>query len=213
MHPFLTYLEERTKQSLPGKDAHMKMAPSPVNGGPNRLYDPPENVRKSSVLIPFLSHCDTNLELLFTLRSPHIKHGGQISFPGGRIEENESIEDAALREAHEEVGIIPKSVNIIGSMSELYINHSNNQVQPILGWMNQRPDFVLQEEEVSEAFFIPFDDLIKDELKKHEHWQLKDNEYKVPFWTIHEVPLWGATAMMLAEVIELYTEYKKLHCK
>jgi 8-oxo-dGTP pyrophosphatase MutT (NUDIX family) len=210
MHPFLKYLQERTNQVLPGKQAQMKMAPEPVDGGPNRLYDPPPGVRRSSVLIPFLSASEQDLNLLFTLRSPNIRHGGQISFPGGRIEAHEKPEEAALREANEEVGIQPEKIQILGSVSDLYINHSNNQITPFLGLMTAEPELVLQEEEVAEAFFIPFDELIREELKKHETWELKNNRYRVPYWTIHEVPLWGATAMILSEVIELYEEFRKL---
>lgn len=208
VHPFLSFLETRLAEDLPGKTAQMKMAPSPVSGGSLRLYDPPQDVRQSSVLVPFVQSEKQELELLFTLRAANIKHGGQISFPGGRLEGNELHREAALREAHEEVGIIPDSVRIIGQASQLYVNHSNNHVTPIVGLLKKRPSIIIQEEEVQEAFYVPFSDLVSDHLRTSFVREINAQQYNVPFWNIHRVPLWGATAMMLSEIVDLYSEFK-----
>lgn len=211
VHPFLSFLKQRLQQTLPGKAAQMKMAPSPVSGGRVRLYDAPEHVRKSSVLVPFIQSEEHGLELLLTLRAAHIKHGGQISFPGGRLEGNEQHEAAALREAHEEVGILPSNVELIGRSSDLYVNHSNNHVTPVVGFLKERPKMILQREEVDEAFFIPFSQFVSNDTRASAIWELQASQYNVPFWNIHRVPLWGATAMMLSEIVELYIEFESLN--
>lgn len=209
MHPFIHFLEQRLLHPLPGQSAQKHMAPSPVNGAINRLYEPPEHACKSGVLVPFVTHPELGLQLILTLRVSHIKHGGQISFPGGRQEAGETSIETALRESSEEIGISEESVQVLGCMSSLYINKSNSLVTPVVAALKQVPVLKPDPNEVEEAFFINFEDLLKEEYKQVEQWELHAYTYKVPFWNIHRVPLWGATAMMLSELVELYKEFSE----
>jgi 8-oxo-dGTP pyrophosphatase MutT (NUDIX family) len=107
MHKFIEHLSNRLEKPLPGLNAQLRMAPTPLSDGPARELEPPPNAKKSSVLILLFPNEKERLELILTLRSRDIDHGGQISLPGGRSDENETYIETALREAEEEVGIKP----------------------------------------------------------------------------------------------------------
>lgn len=208
MKNFELYLEQRLKKDLPGRESHFKMAPMPISSRKNNMtYSPvSENYRSSSVLVPIISW-NGELEILFTLRTKSINHGGQISFPGGGKEGDESIEETALREANEEIGLISEFVKIAGQLSPLYVNHSDNMVTPVIGFLKKEQEFVRNPNEVDEIFSLSFEELLDQNNLISEEWKLRDISYKVPFWKIHSVPLWGATAMMLNEVLDLYRDF------
>ena len=208
MHPFLNYLKSRLEQPLPGLDAQLKMAPTPIDNGPSRKLNAPEHANISSVLILLFPNQNQDLELLLTVRSKDIDHGGQISLPGGRSEGNETHTETALREAREEVGVDPEAVKILGLISDLYVSHSNNLVKPVVGYLPQKPQLVLNPAEVEEAFSIELESLVTKKNLTVENWDLQKYAYQVPYWDVHEVPLWGATAMILSEFLELYREFK-----
>ncbi len=207
MHELILFLKDRLGQKLPGQDAQIKMAPKPVNKGEIRQMEAPGGASKSSVLVLLFPNEEGRLELILTLRSSDINHGGQISFPGGRAEDDETIEETALREAREEIGINPDAVTIIGQLSELYVSHSNNRVTPVVGFLKQRPPFRLNPVEVEEVFAVELQSLLQKKNLTVEDWQLQKHTYRVPYWDIHRVPLWGATAMMLNELLDLYREF------
>lgn len=209
MHDLITFLTNRLQKNLPGRDAQIEMAPKPVSEGEMRQMDPPEDVKQSSVLILLFPNDEEELELTLTLRTNDIDHGGQISFPGGRAHEGETAVETALREAEEEIGVAPESVNIIGQLSDLYVSHSNNLVIPIVGFLNKRPEFKIDPREVEEVFAVELESLLHKKNLTVEDWDLRTNTYKVPYWDIHRVPLWGATAMMLNEFLELIREFKE----
>lgn len=207
---FKTFLEQRLNHSLPGQKAQDRMRPHP-SSHKNPEFKPnlPENdqYRNSSVLVPIITWKD-ELEVILTLRTSGIKHGGQLSFPGGGREGDETFEETALRESREEIGLIEKNVSLAGIMTPLYVNHSNNMVTPVVGFIDQEQTFVPNPNEVEEVFTVSFSELL--ETKNHicQEWDLRETKYTVPFFDIHKVPLWGATAMMMSELLELYKEFR-----
>lgn len=207
MQDLLEFLIQRLPDNLPGKQAQIEMAPKPVDGGEVRQMKPPANVNKSSVLALLFPNEKNEPELVLTLRSKDIDHGGQISFPGGRTEAGESLRQTALREAKEEIGVLPDTITIIGQLSELYVSHSNNLVTPFVGFTAKRPEFEINPAEVEEVFAVELDSLIHKKNITVEDWNLHSYTYRVPYWDVHEVPLWGATAMMLNEFLDLYREF------
>lgn len=209
MHPFIGFLKNRLQKPLPGQDAQLAMAPKPVDEGPERNLVRSDTATNSSVLILLFPNPDDELELLLTLRSHDIDHGGQISFPGGRCESGESYSDTALREAQEEVGIDPDRIEIIGTATGLYISHSDNYVIPTVGYMSGIPELRLDAREVEEAFTVELESLLGKKNLTVEQWDLSRYSYHVPYWDVHRVPLWGATAMMLNEFLALYREFKQ----
>lgn len=204
MPSFNHYLKQKLQQPLPGRAAQQKMAPHPVNET-NSLhnYEPAnDDFRNSSVLVPVIAWGD-ELEVLFTLRTQSINHGGQLSFPGGGKEGDETIEETALREAQEEVGLHPQHAEIIGRLTPLYVGHSDNMVTPVVALLTKRQDFTPNPNEVDEIISVPLKDFITNQHLITEEWQLRDAPYTVPFWDIHDVPLWGATAMIMGEFVDV----------
>jgi 8-oxo-dGTP pyrophosphatase MutT (NUDIX family) len=204
------FFRRRLKSLLPGQEAQNLMRPEPKIERKNEMTYKPEtdNFRNSSVLIPVVTWKE-ELEIMFTLRTAGIKHGGQISFPGGGKEGDETIQETALREAHEETGLKPNNVEVIGNLTSLYVNHSENMVTPVIGIIKEEQEFCANPNEVEEIFTVPISKLINGEFSKVEDWKLRDLDYSIPLWDVHEVPLWGATAMMLSEFVELYKEFLK----
>lgn len=140
---FQEFLTRRLTKTLPGEEAQNVMRPFPESyKNPTFKSFSPEDdsYRNSSVLVPILTYTEEP-EVLLTLRTQGIKHGGQISFPGGGREGDESIEETALREAHEETGIIEVNVEVVGHLSTLYVDRSNNMVTPVVGFIHQEQEF------------------------------------------------------------------------
>lgn len=201
---FFKYLSTKLKNDLLGTKAHKLMAPK-IKGDYYRSFEPEKNTRSSAVLVLFVAK-DNKLNLLFTLRSNNISHSGQISFPGGRSEINETAEQTALRETREEVGI-SKNIEIIGQLSTLFVPPSNFLIIPIVGYINYMPSVTVNSDEVQEAFVIPYEYFLSNKYLKREIWDFKGQNVEVPFWDIHSTPLWGATAMMLMELVELSKDF------
>lgn len=208
MEAFKLFLNKRLQQSLPGQHAQRRMAPNPKNGShSSRHYEPEhDDFRNSSVLVP-ITTWNEKPEIVLTLRTASIKHGGQISFPGGGREGDESIEETALREAQEEIGLHPESVEVAGLLTPLYVGHSDNMVTPVVGFLMEEQEFTPNPNEVDEVFQVSLEALVADHNLNDEEWNLRGVTYRVPFWDIHRVPLWGATAMMLNELVELFKEF------
>ena len=189
--------------NLPGDEAFSRLAP--LTNGVNRrlLYKPNINTQESAVLV-LLALRRERLQVVFTLRSNRLdSHSGEISFPGGRMEEGETPEKAALRETEEEIGIQPYTIKIIGGLTPIYIPISNSYITPIVGFSKQ---FILNRDEVQEAFTVPLDYFSFNNVQTKEY-NIRNDNIKMPFWKIHRaVPLWGATAMILSELIIICNE-------
>ncbi len=208
MSDFITFLKNRLKQPLPGQPAQQKMEPKPTDFKERRNYYnfDETKVRKSGVLVPLIEDGEKT-EVILTLRSNNIVHGGQISFPGGGLERNETFIEAALREAREEIGLPEEKVEVIGQLTSLYISHSGNLVEPVVGFVEKQEQFIANPGEVDEIFKVHLKDLIDHNNIIRESWDLHNRHFEVPFWDIHHVPLWGATAMMMSELVEIYREF------
>ena len=198
----LQYLEEALKEPKPGLDAQLKMMPHPRPG--NQLYSEVEDsCLKAGVLILIYPR-NNQFHLVFTRRTDRVDfHQAQISFPGGRQEEDESFKEAALREADEEVNIPPDSVRILGELTPLFVPPSNYCVYPVVAVAKERPDFQPSELEVAEVIEVPLDHLLDPKNIQREMWRYKGEDIEVPFYSFKGDKIWGATAMILAELLEL----------
>ncbi len=212
MDYFCAFLKSRLAGKLPGISAQWKMAPL---GEEKRLARLPERAlyHKNAVLLLLTQIAgDDSCRILLTLRSRHMPtHKGQICLPGGKIKAGESEVDAAIRETHEEVGITPDQFEVVGKLTDLYIPNSRNCLYPIVACTGKLPATRPDRREVEEAFFTGLDELDDPSALKKGNWIIREKEFQVPFWQIHKTtPLWGATAMILSELLELYREYRTL---
>lgn len=195
-------LKQLLEGPLPGEPAHELMAPSARFTG-SQLPDPAQ-ARPSSVLILFYP-CHGSWFLPFIQRPVYDGvHSGQISFPGGKCEEEDSDYCAtALRESNEEIGIVQEDVQILGALTPLYIPNSNFHVYPHVGWVDYQPEFSPDPIEVDEVIEVPLDVLLNQENVKQLTRNINGVSLSAPYFDAEGYVIWGATAMILSEMLEV----------
>ena len=193
-------LEARAGQ-LPGLDAHVRMAPRPRFGWKPGFT--PDGARLAAGLI-LLFPVDGEATLLLTKRSASMpQHSGQVSLPGGAVDPDETIEDAALREAREEVALDPSVVRIVGRLTPIHIAVSGFVLHPVVGASAERPDLRVASTEVDRLIEVPVSDLT-DPARHRCTTRIRDGvEIEMPFFDVGGEQVWGATAMVLAELVAL----------
>lgn len=200
---FITTLQHDLQQPLPGRAAQYNMAPQPRPGG--ELDDSPNpDARQSSVLILFYPYEDTvYFPLILRPTSPGV-HSGQIGLPGGGFEAGDSdLFHTALREAQEEIGIDPSLITILGQLTTLYVRPSNNLVLPVVGWAAERPTFLPDPREVALLIEASLLEFLNPANRRTEVWELAARTANVPFFGVQNQTVWGATAMILGELLVL----------
>ena len=205
---FEDFLRHRLTQPLPGIDAHRELIPD-IPDKESRLHPPPEGARQSAVLVPLITRPHTFPDVLFTLRSENLRsHRGQISFPGGRVDEGEEPIQAALRELFEETGVPIKAVQVLGTLTPIYIPPSNSSVIPVVGIIERPNDYTISEAEVREIFDVPLLTFMNPESMLIEPRAMYGTTVDVPHWRVHpDVMLWGATAMILNELVWISRDF------
>lgn len=208
---FIEEIREKLKGELAGQEAQYKMTHAV-----RRTYKPaPDNARIACVMCLFYEKNDEP-HIVFiqrTSKNPNDRHGGQIGFPGGKEEEyDESHEAAARRETEEEIGVKGSDIDVLGALTPLYIPVSNFQVYPFVGYLNYEPIFDLQVEEVDAILEIPYSHFLKKEIRKKKDMRFSENVIlkDVPFFDLGEHVLWGATAMMMSDLLETLASKKSL---
>ena len=199
--------KQRQKTSLPGQKAQLKMAPY-QRTSLKEAQEQGIKYREAAVMILlYPDHATTSFALM---QRPNYNgvHGGQVSLPGGKIEPNESSLEAALRETREEFGVQISKSNVLLELTDIYIPPSKMKVTPFLSYLEQKPFFEKDNREVEEIFDVTIQDLIDDKNIKHEIRQVgrgTDNafNFQVPYFSLKEKTVWGATAMILSEFKEL----------
>ncbi len=207
MKTIISRLRAALSGPLPGLTAQLQMAPSPRLG-----WDPlkfPEGARDGAALL-LVYPLDDTLHFALTVRGSGLRnHTGQVSLPGGRVDEGESVEEAALREAEEEIGVGPRTVELLGRLTPLHIPVSGYILYPVIGFTAMRPAFQRAEWEVARIIEAPVSVLSDARVFKRETRTRSVNgqsvEVDVPFYAIDGEKVWGATAMVLAEFAALWS--------
>lgn len=194
---FIQSLEPILSEELPGKTAQHQMMTQP-----RVLADPPYKERdavQASVLI--LLFPDKNDIRFFLMKRTHdvAHHKGQISLPGGILEQTETLENAALRETHEEIGVLSKKVTLTGKLTPLFIPFTGFNVHPFVGWTSDIPTISMNAAEVKHVFSVSIFDLINDKVMRNEEVTYKGQAVTLPYFLIGDEKVWGATAMILSE--------------
>lgn len=186
---------------LPGKKSHLKMIPPGRKLSIGSLEE--HQIRNSSVLLLLFRH-QGKLYTCLTKRATGMKnHPGQVSFPGGRVEEGEKPEVTALREAQEEVGINPADVLLLGHLSDLYVQVSRFKIFPFVGWMDYKPDFKINEAEAEKIILFPIQEFFEERKLKYLPVQTSTGIMNVPCFMFEDEIIWGATAMIIAEFLDV----------
>jgi 8-oxo-dGTP pyrophosphatase MutT (NUDIX family) len=157
--------------------------------------------REAGVLALLLPPAEAPRVVLTVRHDDLPDHGGQVSFPGGQREGEEALADTALREAEEEIGLSAASVRVLGALTPLYIPPSNFCVHPFLGAVSTAPSLRPTDREVESVLRAPVRRLLAPDAHRVEPWSLHDREVDVPYYDVDGHVVWGATAMMLAELL------------
>tara|TARA_B100001113_G_scaffold349087_1_gene343956 strand:- start:991 stop:1632 length:642 start_codon:yes stop_codon:yes gene_type:complete len=209
-------IKKNLKTKLPGIRSWNRMAVKPVNDNnivneriiryEELLSEEKSNeMKQAAVLICFFKK-DGEYHIPLIRRPMHEKnHPGQIALPGGAREKKETLANTSLREAFEEVGIIPENVEIIGKMTPLPVPVSKYLISPFIGITRQEPKWNINKQEVDELIILKFRDLIESDKGYYEDWKLNGNMLRVPIFKVMNKDIWGATAAVLSELLDLST--------
>jgi 8-oxo-dGTP pyrophosphatase MutT (NUDIX family) len=212
----------RSSITLDGVRAALERRVPPASVVPDIFLDgsSPGLGSSSAVLVALFADetsPDGEARVLLTRRSKALRfHQGEVSFPGGRLEAGETPERAALREANEEVGLDPDSVEVVGELSSLLTFSSQTLVTPVVGFLANRPVLYPSPSEVERVFDVELSTLVGDGVFREERWggstlpgtalrrldASEDGTFPVWFFELDGDTVWGATARVLVELLK-----------
>lgn len=199
----LEHIRQALQRPLPGWPAQKRMAPERRLHLDRRTLIRPDH-RQGAVLLLLYPGPGDELHFVLTRRPEYNgHHSGQMSFPGGSREPGEPLSAAALRETHEEIGVPPRTLTLLGSLSPMYIPPSNFMVYPFVAFAPARPVFQ-PNHEVAEIVEAPLSILLEESIRRTEHRFIdRLGNSEIPYFDIYGHKVWGATAMILSEVAAL----------
>ncbi|MEO0583645.1 MAG: CoA pyrophosphatase [Bacteroidota bacterium] len=194
-------LHEQSAPPLPGIAAHMAVSANQI---PSHWQTPPGSQKSAVLILLYPKYSQWHVALMLRVKGDKT-HSGEISFPGGRMEEKDQNPTfTALREAQEELDILPEKVEVLGELTELYIPVSNFLIYPILAYTHKKPHFRARESEVAEIMEVRLKDLLAPQALQKIPMRLGSGlRILVPSFEVGPHPIWGATAMIMNELLEL----------
>ena len=201
---FIQSLAVKLNQPLPGENAqkHMRVT--------SQIPFPEIDLQKKGIpasvlILLFLKNNDWYFFL--TKRTETVDHHkGQISLPGGVVNDGESLQNAALRETQEEIGVDPKVIHLIGELSSFYITVSGFELFPFIGWTKSEPKTSIHDKEVEKIFSVSIKDFMKKQNQKSKKTTLRGIPVNIPYFDLGGEMVWGATSMILAEFKQILEE-------
>jgi 8-oxo-dGTP pyrophosphatase MutT (NUDIX family) len=195
----ITKLIKDLTQPLPGRSAQFQMAPS------FRHHFPDKTSPTQAGVLLLLYPNPIELHLVLIKRAEYLgTHSGQISFPGGKFESADfNIQNTALREAEEEIGIAGIDVKVLGQLTPLYIPVSEFEVFPVVGFVPRKPSFILDKNEVQYIIEVEVNFLLNPLNKAIKPFSNDKYKGDIPYFNIQGNEVWGATAMILNEFLEI----------
>ena len=199
-------LKQKFLRPLPGALSHLKMSPR------NRVDDlsgdnPMMPLARRSAVLVLLFPDQGQLKTVFIKRSVYNGvHSGQISFPGGQYETtDDSFEATALRETNEEIGVPGDKIQMIGQLTDFYIPPSNFLVKVYVGYTSQKPEYIPDKKEVQSVVEVNVEDLYDgNNITQKEFYSTSRNGVvNAPTYVISGVEIWGATAMIVSELLDV----------
>ena len=190
--------KEMLAEALPGEAAQLRMAPT------FRGHFPEQGKAVRAAVLILLYPVGREIHLVFMKRNEYDgPHSGQVSFPGGAWEpEDLSLEQTAIRETREEIGLAG-DIEILGALTPLHIPVSNFLVSPFVGWIDNTPEFLPDRSEVQYVIEVSLRELLDPAIRDSETLHHHGRPVEAPFYLVGKDKIWGATAMMLSEFLHL----------
>lgn len=176
-------------------------------GQRQRHTDADQSARRAAVLVPLFFQ-DSEYHVLYTLRPTSIgTHSGEVAFPGGRYQsDDDSLLQTALREAHEEVGLKPEDVQVLGPLDDLRTRSTNYLVTPYVGIIPQAYPYRPDPTEVAEIFSVPLAFLQNPENQNHEIWRHKEEDIPIVIYRYNGYQIWGMTQRVTQDLLDVLSE-------
>jgi len=194
---------------LPAQNSQFKMAPPFREQLLKKYKNAMIKAKKAGVLALFYPDENDVTKIILILRKTYSGvHSDQVGFPGGKLEDQDkSLEEAAIRETYEEIGVPMHRIEVIRELTEVYIPPSNFYVKPYLGITTKLPKFIKQEDEVEELIEVFLKDLLtEDNVVSKRVLTSYNTDIEVPAFHLNGYTVWGATAMMLSEIKDLLNQ-------
>lgn len=205
---FIESLKKELLKSLPGFVAQSRMIPAA--SAIERMHIP-DTAKDSAVLCLLIYEAEVWKVLLIRRTTDGSRHSGQIALPGGKFEvEDIDLQETALRETFEEIGLLKDDVEIIGALTPLYVPISNYKIQPFVGIINTTPNWILSQQEVDEIIIMPLRNLLENkEITELIANGIGSQKWVGPAYRVDDKTIvWGATAMILSELEALLVKNK-----
>lgn len=163
------------------------------------------NLTQTGSVLILIFPQNNKINIVFIQRTTYAGvHSGQISFPGGKPEPGDKdLIDTALRETEEEIGVSAKDIRILGKLTPLFIPVSNIEVYPVVGCISYKPEFKPDKTEVKSIIEIPLDYLLRPDIVKKKTTVIQNTNIQIPYFNFNGRHIWGATAMILNEFLEV----------
>ena len=173
---------------------------APSHARRQRFDAVPSDARLASVMVLLYRDRD-EWKFPLLLRPIHLKHHqGQVALPGGACDPGESLQETALRELHEELGVTATEVEVLGSLTPFFVPASRFLVHPWVGWTPQPPNFQPNPNEVEELLEVRLSPILDLSALATEHRELAGQQVEVPYFTVGPHKVWGATCIVLGEL-------------
>jgi len=199
-------LRARLAGTLPGVDAQLRFVPNPARSGWVAGHFPADARAAAALLLLYPSEAG-RIAIPLTVRGSGLaRHAGQISLPGGAVDEGETLAETALREASEEIGVDPAAVRVLGELTPVHVIVSGFTLHPVVAVTDARPAFLAAPGEVEEILEVSLDDLRDASRIRVGTRQREGIAVEYPYFDLLGHQVWGATAMVLGEFICLIAE-------
>ena len=201
----LARIQAALTRPLPGYRGQTRMMPD-YRRDPDLYARASADCRRAAVLLLLYPH-HGELHMLLTVRPRHLPdHPGQVAFPGGARDGDETVAQTALREGQEEVGIDPDRVQVLGRLTRLYIPPSHFCVQTVVGYTPHRPAWRPNPHEVAELVEVPISHFFDAATWREERREVEGALRRIPYFAVGAHKVWGATAIILAEFVTAVEE-------